>query len=66
MRLFTVAFPTLREHVTTEVLEINGEPGVVEYYDGEPFAATTFSIENGRITGLYRVMNPDKLKAFAK
>jgi RNA polymerase sigma-70 factor (ECF subfamily) len=66
VRLFTVAFPTVREHVTTEIIEINGELGVVEYYDGVPFAATTLAIEGDKITGLYRVMNPDKLKAFAK
>ena len=64
MRLFTVAFPAIREHVTTEVIEINGEPGVVEYYDGQPFAVTTCAGENGKVVGLYRVMNPDKLTAF--
>jgi RNA polymerase sigma-70 factor (ECF subfamily) len=64
MRLFTVAFPTVRDRVTVEIVEINGEPGVVEYYDGHPFAATTLLIEDGKITRLYRVMNPDKLTAF--
>ena len=37
-------------------------PGVVEYYDEEPFAANTFQIENGKIAAVYRIMNPDKLK----
>lgn len=66
MRLFTIAFPAIREHVTTEIMEINGEPGVVEYYDGQPFAATTFAIEGGKIIGVYRVMNPEKLKGFKR
>ena len=66
IRLFTVALPAIRDHVTAEIIEINGEPGVVEYYDGQPFAATTFAIDDGKIGGLYRVMNPDKLKAFAR
>ena len=66
MRLFTVAFPAIRDRVTTGIVEINGEPGVVEYYDGHPFAVTTLSIDEGKIVGLYRVMNPDKLRAFAK
>lgn len=66
MRIFTIALQTISDHVTAEVVEINGEPGVVEYYEGQPFAATTFVIDDGKIVGLYRVMNPDKLKAFAK
>ncbi len=66
MRLFTIAFPHIKEHVTTEIIEINGEPGVVEYYDGKPFAATTIETDGEKITALYRVMNPGKLKAFEK
>ena len=66
LRLFTIAFASIRDHITVEIVEVNGEPGVVEYYDGEPFAATTFAVEGGKIVGLYRVMNPDKLKAFRK
>lgn len=66
MRLFTIAFPHIKEHVTMEMVEINGEPGVVEYYDGQPFAATTFESDGEKIATLYRVMNPDKLKAFQK
>ena len=66
MRLFTIALPAVREHITSEIVEINGEPGVVEYYDGQPFAATTIAVEDEKIIGLYRVMNPEKLRAFAK
>ena len=66
MRLFTVAFPMMAEHITAEIVEINGEPGVVEYYDGQPFAATTFTTDGGKIVALYRVMNPDKLGAFTR
>lgn len=66
MRLFTIAFPQIRSHVTTEIVEVNGEAGVVEYYDGVPFAVTTVDVADGRITGLYRVMNPEKLRAFEK
>ena len=66
MRLFTIAFPHIKEHVTTEIVEINGEPGVVEYFDGKPFAATTLESDGEKITTLYRVMNPDKLKGFEK
>jgi RNA polymerase sigma-70 factor, ECF subfamily len=66
MRLFTIALRLVSEHMSTAIIEINGEPGIVEYYDGQPFAATTFAIEDGRIVAMYRVMNPEKLQAFKK
>lgn len=62
VRIFTVALPPAFDRLTWKAAEINGEPGLVEYYDGEPFAANTFEVEDGKIIGLYRIMNPDKLK----
>jgi RNA polymerase sigma-70 factor, ECF subfamily len=41
---------------------INGEPGVLSYLDGVPLAATVFALRGGRIHGIYRVLNPDKLR----
>mgnify|MGYP002477957478 CR=1 FL=1 len=52
---FLKDFPTL----------INGEPGLVTFYQDKVFAVTTFEIADGKITAIYRVMNPDKLKAFS-
>ena len=46
------------------LIDLNGEPGLVEFADGYAFAATSFSIEGDKIVALYRVMNPDKLSAF--
>jgi RNA polymerase sigma-70 factor (ECF subfamily) len=66
MRLFTIAFRSISDHVTTEIVEINGESGIVEYYDGQPFAVTTFSIHDGKIVEMFRIMNPDKLSAFKR
>ena len=64
-RLFTLTVSKNREHITARLVRINGEIGTVEYFDGQPFAATTFTMEGGKITAIYRVMNPDKLRAFA-
>ncbi len=65
MRLFTVAFQAIRDHVTVEVVEINGELGVVEYYDGKPFAATTVVVNgDGRISRILRVINTDNIRSF--
>lgn len=45
--------------------EINGETGLLTFYEGKVFAATAFEFSDGQISAIYRVMNPDKLKAFA-
>ncbi|HSJ23459.1 MAG TPA: RNA polymerase sigma factor SigJ [Longimicrobiales bacterium] len=42
---------------------VNGEPGIVTYQDGKAIAATMFSLQDGRIRSIYRVLNPDKLSA---
>lgn len=66
VRLFVLAVGSYADHISRELRDINGEPGIVEYYDGQVFAVNTFASENGRITAIYRVMNPEKLKAFEK
>lgn len=53
------------DRLAARLVNVNGEIGVLEYADGRPFAVSTFTIENDKITAIYRVMNPDKLKAFA-
>lgn len=66
VRLFMIALSGHSDRITREMRDINGEPGIVEYYEGQIFAVNTFASEKGRITAIYRVMNPDKLKAFEK
>ena len=44
---------------------INGEIGLLTFVEGKIYAATTFEVADGKISAMYRVMNPDKLKAFA-
>lgn len=51
--------------ITAKLVSINGETGVLEYVDGQPFAVATFTMDSGKITAIYRVMNPEKLKIFA-
>ncbi|NOT47263.1 MAG: RNA polymerase sigma-70 factor [Acidobacteria bacterium] len=62
--LHTVAIRKYPGRLAAYMVTLNGEPGLIEYADGVPFAASTFSIEDGRIMALYRMMNPDKLRAF--
>jgi RNA polymerase sigma-70 factor (ECF subfamily) len=64
-RLYTITIGKLRDSgyvLTKRMAVINSEPGIIEFLDGNPFAATTFSIADDKITSVYRVMNPEKLK----
>ena len=45
--------------------QINGAPGILTFADGKIFSVTTFDFAYGKISAIYRVMNPDKLKHFA-
>lgn len=62
--LHTVAIGKYDGRLAAYLVTLNGEPGLLEYADGVPFAATAFSIVDGRIAAFYRVMNPEKLAAF--
>ena len=42
---------------------INGEPAVITLIGGRAFFTTSFALDGeGKISGVYRVLNPDKLK----
>jgi RNA polymerase sigma-70 factor (ECF subfamily) len=49
------------KNLVHELVEINGEPGVIAYLGGTPFSALTLEISNGLIKTIYIVTNPDKL-----
>jgi DNA-binding Lrp family transcriptional regulator len=40
---------------------VNGAPAVRIDLDGEPVAVASVQVEDGRITGLYGIVNPEKL-----
>ncbi|HET8729039.1 MAG TPA: RNA polymerase sigma factor SigJ [Alphaproteobacteria bacterium] len=47
------------------VLPVNGQPGIVTFVDGRPFAATSIETDGQRILSMFRVLNPDKLGGLA-
>jgi RNA polymerase sigma-70 factor (TIGR02957 family) len=51
------ALPGLR----IEVAEVNGEPGIVAWAEGEPLIAMSLQVDEGRIVQVLVVRNPDKL-----
>jgi RNA polymerase sigma-70 factor, ECF subfamily len=46
---------------TYRLSRMNGEPAVIQYHQDRVFGVTFIDVEDDRIRGLYRVMNPDKL-----
>lgn len=47
--------------VSHRIASINGEPAVLTLADDRTLFTTSFAVEGGRITAVYRVLNPDKL-----
>ena len=45
-----------------KLAHINGEPGVINYLDGEPHSVLTIAVRDGRISSIYVITNPDKLR----
>ena len=54
------AFPG---RVVYKMARVNGEPGLVRYIDGKVESVQSFSIDDGAISRIYVVRNPDKLGA---
>lgn len=44
-----------------EFKDINGEPGMIIWFEGEIYNVWTFHVENREIQSIYVVLNPDKL-----
>jgi RNA polymerase sigma-70 factor (ECF subfamily) len=58
-------FGARRKRVPANVIrhpaQINGQPGVVAYVDGQPYSVLSIDVADGRIRSIYIVTNPDKL-----
>jgi RNA polymerase sigma factor (sigma-70 family) len=45
---------------------VNGEPGLVGQLDGATVVVLAFAVEGGKITRIWAVLNPDKLRPWTK
>jgi RNA polymerase sigma-70 factor, ECF subfamily len=45
---------------------INGQPAVIGLHEGQIFNVTTFDFRDGRISAIFSVLNPDKLKGVSE
>jgi RNA polymerase sigma-70 factor (ECF subfamily) len=41
---------------------VNGEPALLRTHEGRLHSVTTITVEGDRITGIFTVLNPDKLE----
>ncbi|RTL69434.1 MAG: RNA polymerase sigma-70 factor [Pseudonocardiaceae bacterium] len=60
-RLFTTGWARVPGEVTLEPVQVNGYPALVLRIDGELDSVVALRIDDGRVTGLYAVRNPQKL-----
>lgn len=65
VRLLTAGFERVN-NLTAEPAQINGFPAVIVRLGGELDGVMAFHTDNGLITGLYYVRNPDKLSRLAE
>jgi RNA polymerase sigma-70 factor (ECF subfamily) len=60
-RLLGIGLPNLSGQVSVEPVQINGGPALVVRRDGEVENIVAVRIDDGLVTGLYIVRNPEKL-----
>ncbi len=60
-KLFAVGFRTVAGRMTAEPVEVNGWPGLVVRLDGELDSVVSLRVEDGLVTAVYTVRNPEKL-----
>jgi RNA polymerase sigma-70 factor (ECF subfamily) len=50
------------KNMVRRFVEINGQPAIVTYLDGNPFSVFALSVAHGKVSQVYVVTNPEKLK----
>jgi len=50
------------KNLVRRFVEINGQPGIVTFLDRVPFSVFTLDVADGRVSQIYVITNPDKLK----
>ncbi|MFI6170488.1 RNA polymerase sigma-70 factor [Nocardia sp. NPDC051052] len=60
-RLLTVGFDRIRAEMTVEPVQVNGSPALLLRLDGEIDTVIALRIDDGLVSGLYSVRNPEKL-----
>ncbi|HXP66692.1 MAG TPA: RNA polymerase sigma-70 factor [Steroidobacteraceae bacterium] len=64
-RFLTGVWRRYLSDLTHQLVDINGEPGLLMCVNGKPFSVISIETDGSRILAAYTVMNPDKLKNVA-
>jgi RNA polymerase sigma-70 factor (ECF subfamily) len=64
-RFGTGVFRKILSRVEFHPVNVNGEPGVASFYDGQLFAVMTIRTDGHRILDVYSILNPDKLRGIS-
>ena len=48
-------------NVSQRIVELNGQPGIVTYENGQPQSVFSLEVNTGRIQAIYIVTNPEKM-----
>jgi len=56
----------LPANLVQRLAEINGQPGIISYADGDPFSVFTLDVRDGQIQNIYIISNPEKLRYIPK
>ena len=59
--MFIISTGKITGKVTPRLVNVNGEIGLMTMIDDAAESVMTFQIDDGGITALHRVMNPEKL-----
>jgi RNA polymerase sigma-70 factor (ECF subfamily) len=51
----------LPRDLVRQQIEVNGQAAIISYLDGKPHSVFTTEIEDGKISNIYIISNPDKL-----
>lgn len=62
-KLYAHATRKFADQLNYRMATINGEPGLLRYFNGQIESAQAFATDGSRITAIYIVRNPDKLAA---
>ncbi|MFM9924022.1 RNA polymerase sigma-70 factor [Variovorax sp. H27-G14] len=65
-QLYYALWRRMGSAVRMDIVDINGEPGMLRFVDGKLESAQTFEIENDRIVRIRAQRNPDKLARIAQ
>jgi RNA polymerase sigma-70 factor (ECF subfamily) len=60
-RLLTAGLPRIAAAATMEPAQVNGYPALIVRVDGQVDTVIAVRIDDGLISGLYAVRNPEKL-----